>query len=127
VAISTTGSDPAAAVDDHIRAQLRADPAHSVLKDLEARQRDLERRVDAIRDPERKAEAMAWLQASGLSRLYAENEGDGIVLRRNDSGAIVAPDSLRRSLDDLEQRLRAPVRRRRGGATWLRPHPGAPR
>jgi hypothetical protein len=112
VAISTTGSNPAAAVDDHILAQLRADPAHSVLKDFEAAQRDLERTVDDLRDPARRAHAAAWLRESGLSRLYAENEGRGIVLRRNDTGAIVDPGPLRRSIDEMMQRLRAPTDRR---------------
>jgi len=112
VAISTTGRDPAAAVKDHILAQMRADPAHSVLKDLEAAQRDLERTMDDIRDPERKAQAAAWLRDSGLGRLYAENEGRGIVLRRNDTGEIVEPDGLRQTIAEVMQWLRASTERR---------------
>jgi hypothetical protein len=105
VAISTTGSDRRAAVQDHIVAQQRADPAHSVLKDFEAALRDLERVMDATRDAESKDGAAAWLLASGLGRLYAENEGDGIVLRRNDTGEIVNPDELRRGIAEMRQLL----------------------
>lgn len=119
VAISTTGSDPSTAVDDHILAQMRADPAHSVLKDFEAIQRDLEQMVDELGDPARKAQAAAWLHTSGLSRLYAENEGHGIVLRRNDTGSIVDSSELRRGIDELMQRLRVPARRRHGGSASL--------
>jgi hypothetical protein len=106
VAISTTGSDPTAAVQDHIVAQRRADPAHSVLKDFEAALRDLERTMDDLHEPEGKAQAAAWLHELGLSHLYAENEGAGIVLRRNDTGAVVNPARLRRSIDELTHWLR---------------------
>jgi hypothetical protein len=112
VAISTTGGNAADAVDDHILAQQRADPAHSVLKDFEAALRDLERTMDDIRDPERKAQAAAWLRDAGLGRLYAENEGRGIVLRRNDTGEIVEPDGLRQTITEVMQWSRASTERR---------------
>lgn len=127
VAISTTGSAPDAAVKDHILAQRRADPAHSVLKDFEAKQRDLEQTIDAIRDPADKARAAAWLRTSGLSRLYAENDGHGIVLRRNDTGAIVHLVQLQRGLDALMRWLQAQARRRRGGTTGPSLRLAAPR
>lgn len=128
VAISTTGGDPATAVDDHILAQLRADPAHSVLKDFEAKQRDLERRVHDLRDPgrQRRALAQGWLHELGLSHLYAENEGDGIELRRHGTGEIAEFDELHRSVDDLRKWLRSLARWCRGGAASLRLPRGAP-
>lgn len=97
------------------------------LKDFEAKQRDLEQTIDAIRAPADKARAAAWLRTSGLSRLYAENEGHGIVLRRNDTGAIVRPVQLQRGLDALMRWLPAQARRRRAGTAGPPSRLAAPR
>jgi hypothetical protein len=106
VAISTTGSEPTRAVDDHILAQQRADPAHSVLKNFEAEQRDLELTADEIAAPGRKRRADVLVNDLGLSLLYAESEGKGIVLRRNDTNEVVDVAGLRGRIDEVKDRLR---------------------
>jgi hypothetical protein len=106
VAISTTGSDPAHAVDDHIVAMQRADPAHSVLKNFESAQREMEITVEEIPNPDRKKEGAALVAGLGINLLYAENEGEGIILRRNDSNAVVDADDLRNRIEAVKKRLR---------------------
>lgn len=105
VAISTTGN-PAQAVDDHIVAQQRADPAHSVLKDFEAEQRDLELTVVEIDSFTRKRQGNALIEGLGLNLLYAENEGKGIVLRRNDTNEVVDTNKLHGRIVEVKRQLR---------------------
>ncbi|MCE9578801.1 MAG: DUF4157 domain-containing protein [Deltaproteobacteria bacterium] len=105
VATSTTGTDPANAVDDHIKAQQAADPAHSVLKGFEAAQRDLELLVAEIPHPDRQREGAALVKNLGLNLLFAENDG-AIVLRRSDTNAVQDPDELRRKIEATKQALR---------------------
>jgi len=105
VAISTTGGDRARAVEEHIQAQQRADPAHSVLKYFEAEQRALELMIEDIDNFERQRQGAALVSELGLNLLYAENEGAGIVLRRNDTGAIVDSKALRERISEVKWRL----------------------
>jgi hypothetical protein len=108
VAISTTGDDPAEAVDDHIKAQQAADPAHSVLKEFEGAQRDLELTVDEIKDEGKRKKGDAMVKELGLMTLYAENNNDkdGIVLRRSDTGVVVDAAALRTRIAETKQKLR---------------------
>jgi hypothetical protein len=109
VAISTTGDNPAEAVDDHIKAQQAADPAHSVLKEFEAAQRDLELTVDEIKDEGKRKKGAAMVKDLGLMLLYAENnpdDGKGIVLRRTDNNAVQDAVALRAKVKETKQKLR---------------------
>jgi hypothetical protein len=105
VAISTTGSDPRDAVGEHIRAQERADPAHGILKNFEAAQRDLELMVAEIGNFAGELRGAVLVRELKLNLLYAEHTGHDIVLRRSDTNAIVDVAELRGRIAEVKRWL----------------------